>query len=60
MYQDKMILESLKKVEAARAENVKLNPRRMSAEEKEQLLAAYHPDYRQDQFSVLQIGANQG
>ena len=60
MYQDKMILESLKRVEAARAENVKLNPRRMSAEEKEQLLAAYHPDYRQDQFSVLQIGANQG
>lgn len=60
MYQDEKILESLKKVEAARAENVKLNPRRMSAEEKEQLLAAYHPDYRQDQFAQLQIGVNAG
>ena len=35
MYQDKALQESIKKVEAARAENVKLNPRRMTAEEKE-------------------------
>ena len=34
MYQDKALQESIKKVEAARAENVKLNPRRMTAEEK--------------------------
>ena len=48
MYQDQTMLESIKKVEAARAENVKLDPRRMTAEEKEQLLATYHPDYREE------------
>ena len=46
MYQDKALQESIKKVEAARAENVKLNPRRMTAEEKETLLKKFHPDYR--------------
>ena len=60
MYQDKNILESIRLVEAARAENVKLEPRRMTAEEKETLLATYHPDYRQDQFSVLKMGPNAG
>ena len=43
------ILESMKKVEAARAKNVQLEPRRMTAEEKDTLLATYHPDYKQDQ-----------
>ena len=33
------MLESMKKVEAARDENVKLEPRRMTAEEKEKLLS---------------------
>ena len=60
MYQDKNILESMRLVEAARAENVKLDPRRVTAEEKEKLLATYHPDYRQDQFSVLKMGPNAG
>lgn len=60
MYQDKAMQESIRKVEAARAENVKLDPRRMTAEEKEQLLATYHPDYRQDQFEVLKMGPNKG
>ena len=60
MYQDQTMLESIKKVEAARAENVKLDPRRMTAEEKEQLLATYHPDYREDQFEVLKMGPNKG
>ena len=46
MYTDPKILESIRKVEAARAENVKLNPARMSAEEKEVLLRTFHPDYR--------------
>ena len=32
------ILESMKKVEAARAKNVQLEPRRMTAEEKDTLL----------------------
>ena len=60
MYTDKKMLESIKLVEAARAENVKLDPRRMTAEEKEKLLATYHPDYRQDQFRVLEVGPNKG
>ena len=32
----------------------------MTAEEKEKLLATYHPDYRQDQFRVLEVGPNKG
>ncbi len=54
------ILKSMKKVEAARAKNVQLEPRRMTAEEKDTLLATYHPDYKQDQFAVLQVGPNKG
>ena len=42
----KEMLESLKKVEAARAVNVTLDPRRMTAEEKDTLLKTYHPDYK--------------
>lgn len=60
MYPDLIMQESIKKVEAARAENVKLDPRRMTAEEKETLLATYHPDYKQEQFTVLQMGPNKG
>ena len=54
------IIESMKAVEAAREENVKLEPRRMTAQEKEDLLKAYHPDYRMDQFTELKIGPNKG
>ena len=60
MYPDLHMQESIKKVEAARAENVKLDPRRMTAEEKETLLATYHPDYKQEQFTVLEMGPNKG
>ena len=35
-------------------------PRRMSAEEKDALLKAYHPDYRKEGFSEIQIGPNKG
>ena len=59
MYTTEM-LESMKKVAAAREQNAVLEPRRMTAEEKETLLATYHPDYKQDQFAVLQIGPNKG
>ena len=51
---------SIRKVEAARAENVAYEPARMTAKEKEDLLAAYHPDYKQDQFEILKIGPNAG
>ena len=59
MYTEEM-LESIKKVEAAREANAALEPRRMTAEEKDELLATYHPDYRDDQFGILQVGPNKG
>ncbi len=54
------MLESVKKVEATRAERMGMEPRRMTAEEKDTLLKAYHPDYRQDGFATIQIGPNKG
>ncbi len=59
MYTPEM-LESMKKVEANRADNAVLEPQRMTAKEKEDLLAAYHPDYKQGEFTTLTIGANKG
>ena len=59
MYPSNMT-ESLKKVEAAREANAVLEPARMTAEEKENLLSTYHPDYKQDEFDVLKIGPNKG
>ena len=52
--------KSLALVEAARKENIALEPRRMTAQEKDDLLAAYHPDYKKSEFSTLQIGPNKG
>ena len=59
MYTQEM-LNSMKKVEAARAANAALEPRRMTAEEKDILLKTYHPDYKEGEFAVLQIGPNKG
>ena len=52
--------ESLKAVEAAREANIAYEPTRMTAKEKEDLLAAYHPDYKKSEFSTLEIGPNKG
>lgn len=52
--------ESLRLVERNRAKNVAFEPQRMTAQEKETLLATYHPDYRADQFTVLSVGPNKG
>ena len=52
--------ESLKAVEAARKENIAYEPKRMTAKEKDDLLAAYHPDYKKSEFSELSIGLNKG
>jgi len=60
MYTDAFMQESIKKVEAAREANMKLDPRRMTAEEKDILLKTYHPDYREDQFETLTMGPNAG
>lgn len=59
MFTEEM-LESIKKVEATRAARMGTEPRRMTAEEKEELLKAYHPDYRADGFKEIRIGANKG
>ena len=60
MYQDEKMLESIRKVEAAREANLRLEPRRMTAEEKDVLLKTYHPDYRESQFAALDFGPNKG
>lgn len=59
MYSKEM-QDSIKKVEAARAKNAEFEPERMSAKEKEDLLATYHPDYKKDEFEELRVGANKG
>ncbi len=59
MYTGEMY-ESMKKVEAAREANAVLEPRRMTADEKDALLATYHPDYKQSEFVNLKVGVNAG
>ena len=60
MYTNEM-LESIKKVEANREANAALEPRRMTAEEKDALLRAYHPDYKEgEEFVHLAVGPNKG
>lgn len=59
MYNEEM-LESDKKVEANRAANAALEPRRMTAEEKDALLSEYHPYYKKGEFAELKIGPNKG
>lgn len=59
MYNEEM-KKSMEKVAAHRAENAVLEPRRMTADEKDKLLATYHPDYKQSEFATLAIGPNKG
>lgn len=59
MFTEEM-LKSIEKVEATRAERMKTEPRRMSAEEKETLLKAYHPDYKDSGFMEIKVGPNKG
>ncbi|MBE6530613.1 MAG: FAD-binding protein [Ruminococcaceae bacterium] len=64
MYTQEM-LESIKKMEASRPERLRQvlagnHPRRMTAEEKEQVLLENHPDHIKEQFAQLSIGPNKG
>ena len=59
MYSEKF-QKSLALVEAAREKNIAYEPERMTAKQKEDLLAAFHPDYKTDEFEVLKIGPNKG
>ena len=51
---------SLDKVAEAREANIALQPERMSADAKDQLLSQFHPDFRKDQYTELRVGANKG
>ena len=64
MYTQEM-LESIKKVEATRPERLRQvlagnHPRRMTADEKDQVLLENHPDHIASQFAELTIGPNKG
>ena len=60
MYKIDKLNELARAVAEKRAENAALEPRRMTAEEKDELLAHFHPDYKQDEFTVLAAGVNKG
>ena len=47
---DETMLASIRKVEATRPGRIGKELRRMSAEEKEDVLRRFHPDYREDGF----------
>ncbi len=55
-----LMQESIKKVEATRAARMGTEPRRMTADEKDALLKAFHPDYRADGFAEIKVGPNKG
>lgn len=54
------MLDSIQKVEATRPSRIGFEPRRMTAEEKEALLAKFHPDYKKENFDTLVMGPNKG
>ena len=54
------MMESVKKVEATRAQRLGTEPRRMTAEEKDALLKEFHPDYKEEAFAEIKIGPEQG
>jgi hypothetical protein len=54
------MMESIKKVEATRAQRMATEPRRLTAEEKDALLEKFHPDYNPDAFAEIKVGPNKG
>ena len=54
------MMESVKKVEATRAERMATEPRRLTADEKDALLKEFHPDYNPDAFAQIKVGPNKG
>ena len=63
------MLDSIKRVEASRPQRIGAELKRMSAQEKDELLRRFHPDYRQavaelaaveDGFVYLAVGPNKG
>lgn len=62
MYKSVELQESLKKVEATRQARFEARDTipRMSAEDKENILKKYHPDYKEENFVNLIVGPNKG
>ena len=54
------MLKSMANVERTRAARLNGSVERFSAEEKEALLQAFHPDYSTKGFKVLEVGPNKG
>ena len=54
------MMESVKKVEATREARLGVEPRRMTADEKDALLKEFHPDYKEDAFAEIKVGPNKG
>ena len=54
------MMESVKKVEATRAARMATEPRRLTADEKDDLLSKFHPDYNDDSFDEIKVGPNKG
>ncbi|MEW6568723.1 MAG: FAD-binding protein [Chloroflexota bacterium] len=52
--------ESLAKVEASRARRLGETHPRLTPQEREQVLRAYHPDYIPEAFREIRLGPNQG
>ena len=52
--------ESLELLCAARGKNMAYEPPRLTEEQREQLLSAYHPDYKKSGFKPLSVGADKG
>ncbi len=53
-------LQSMKKVEETRASRIENLHARMTAEEKEAVLAEFHPDYITTAYEELKVGKNKG
>ncbi len=54
------MIASQKLVEASRKDRIGADLRRMTADEKDSLLAQFHPDYRTEAFEELKMGPNKG
>jgi len=58
-YADYM-MDSIKKVEKKRDDNIATRVKSLSMKEREEVLRKYHPDYMKDTKRKLQIGVNKG
>lgn len=59
MFTEEM-LKSMANVEKTREERLHATLKRMEANEKDELLREFHPDYRTSGFKVLEVGPNKG